>query len=109
MAHAISSEIIVQSGVIAGTGIRVYTAWEPSGLMGAHSTITTIGGKWYGKIGSNPDRAIYDHLPVGQERFDAVEAAYQAQYERAYQAIREANPTLAGDERDGEIIVREGK
>ena len=101
MAHAISSEIIVQSGVIAGTGIRVYTAWEPSGLMGEHSTITTIGGKWYGKIGSNPDRVIYDHLPVGQERFDAVEAAYQA--------IREANPTLAGDERDGEIIVREGK
>lgn len=70
---------------------RIFTAWEPSEIAGRHSTITTIDGRWYGRIGTGPDRKLYEHLPVGEERSEAVKKAYEAEYERAYKAIRAAH------------------
>lgn len=68
-------------------GRIVFTAWEPSTITGEHSTITTIGGVWYGQIGTNPDRATYEHLPVGDARSQAVNAAYEAKRREAVAAI----------------------
>lgn len=80
---------------ILGTQLDVYTAWEPSIIAGNHSTITFFEDKCYGKIGTNPDKTLYEKYPPGtQERFDMVNKAYEEQYNRAYELIYQEYPQL---------------
>lgn len=94
--------------MIIGTPTVVYTAWEPSELVGRHSTVTTYAGEWYGCIGTDPEKSLYDHVPVGEDRSMAVRDAYEQRYEVAYDAIIKAFPEAAGGRRSGgEITVRD--
>ena len=80
-----------------------YTAWVP---VGSHSSITFIGNQCYGKVGTDPDPALYDDLPVGQERSAAVQRAYDARYGVAYAAIIAEYPHAIDGARDsGEILI----
>lgn len=92
-----------------GPKVVTFTAWEPSEIAGSHGTITTIAGRWYGKIGTDPDPALFEHLVgASDERCVAVAAAYEARYQVAYTAIVRAFPEVAdgGVRSDGEITVR---
>lgn len=96
--------IIVKRFRIIGTNLIIYEAWEPSELMGRHSTVTFIGGKVWGRIGTDPDQSLFEHLPVGDDRSEAVRKAYQQRYQVAYDAIVEAFPEAdAGKRSMGEI------
>jgi hypothetical protein len=87
--------IIVHKYNIGCTNRIIYNAWEPSTITGNHSTITTFDGKWYGRIGTNPDKSMFSHLePCSIERHHAVNKAYQQQYDRAIKYIKEAYPEL---------------
>ncbi len=72
-----------------------YDAWTPIdsiGIDNPYSTITSVGGKYYGRIGTN--RTTTDRA---------------ADHKRAYDYIRGAFPTLAGGtEQDGQIISTQG-
>jgi hypothetical protein len=95
---------------IIGTNIVVFSAWEPSVLMGAHSNLTSDGnGNWIGRIGTNRNLpSEIETLPPGSDaRIDAVRGWYDAQYERAYNLIITAHPEAAnGTRRSGEIEIR---
>lgn len=102
-----ATTIIAHRFGIIGTTTVVYQAWEPSTMMGRHSTVTFFDGECYGRIGTDPDGSKFDHLPVGEERFAAVAAAYDERYQLAYAAILEAFPEAAdGEPADGEITVQ---
>jgi hypothetical protein len=75
---------------IIGTLTVVYSAWEPSVVMGRHTTISHLGGtQCYGRIGTLVD---------GTTR--------QEQYRRAYRLIIDRHPEAAAGTRDaGEIIL----
>tara|TARA_Y100000310_G_C20209240_1_gene590539 strand:+ start:76 stop:468 length:393 start_codon:yes stop_codon:yes gene_type:complete len=85
--------IVERVEMSSGTTAR-YTAWLPaeSPLSGRASTITHIDGFWYGRIGTDPDSASYENLPVGEERSAAVQAAYEARHALAYDLIHRAQP-----------------
>jgi len=101
------SNVWVRKIQIIGTKLYVYSAWEPTELLGRHRTIThRDDDQCFGRIGCDPDPALYDHLPVGPERTKAVTAAYEARYQVAYAAILGAYPEAAkGTKRSGEIEV----
>jgi hypothetical protein len=96
---------IVDKFSVGGTNIIVYNAWEPSGVFGEHSTITTFDGEWYGRIGTKRLSPEVEKLPAGsKERIDAVGKAFEEQYEEAYRLIEEAYPESAnGKHTMGEI------
>ena len=89
-------DTIIQSHRIGGTCSVVFSAWEP---RRDHSTITTNpdGPGFIGRIGTDPDHSTFDHLPVGDARSEAVQAAYSSRYSAAYAAILAANPYLSDD------------
>ena len=92
--------IIVHKFNIGCTHRFVYNAWEPSSYFGNHSTVTSFNGKCYGRIGTNPDKSLFEHLePCSLDRHHAVNNAYQQQYDRAIKYINEAYP----ETRDGQI------
>jgi len=98
----------VQRTKILTTNFEIFSAWEPSTIAGEHRTITFFDGKCFGQIGSNPDPKIYNHLPVGEERFQAVRTAYEQQYNRAYDLIYEQFPELLNidhKKESGEIVI----
>ena len=75
---------------IIGTNTCDYSAWEPTAIMGRHSSITTFGPggdpfhgrqRWYGRIGSRPLPARIDRIPAGPERSRAVDR-FQARQDR---------------------------
>lgn len=102
--------IAVKRFQIATTTTIVHQAWEPSTIRGPHSSVTTIDGSWYGRIGTDPDPGLYNHLPVGPERSAAVKAAYAQRYAVAYAAIIACFPETAdGIKSDGEIITKAGE
>lgn len=92
---------------IIGLDLVVFSAWKRDvGVMGKYRTITHVDdGTYSGKIGSCEilDPRI-DSIPVGPDRFLAVDLHYARQYRRAYAIIRSQFPTLEGTERDGEIL-----
>ena len=102
-------DFMVRKIVVIGTRIAYYSAWRPiDSILGSPcSTIPHIDGRgWFGRIGTDPDGALYGHLPVGEERFAAVERAYQDRFGVAYALIKQAMPeTASGRERDGEIMI----
>jgi hypothetical protein len=84
---------IVERYGIIGTTATVYRAYRPSSVAGAHSSITTIGGAWYGDVATERPPADVDSLPPrSTERFAAVSNWYAAKHEEAYRLIFAAYP-----------------
>ena len=99
---------------IIGTTAVYYTAWEPTELAGRHSSITTRQGSpfgtWLGQIGTDPDPALFNHLPsMTDERIKECRKAYEERYAVAYEMIYEAWPELrtTGRAKDGEVMREE--
>lgn len=97
---------------IIGTGLWIADAWElvDGGMLDCgFSTITFVDHQLYGRIGTNPDKAKYAHLPpYSKDRSDACMAAFNEIYEQAYKLIFEAFPELRamGHKRSmGEVMV----
>lgn len=87
--------VVVRATRIIGTKLVVFSAWEPSAMMGKHRTITTFDGdsEWYGQIGSRPLPADIEVLKGGSpERSEALRQFRQAQQIEAFGAIRAAFP-----------------
>ena len=90
---------IVEAYEIIGSPIFTIKAWRPLqtgtrewvSMDGLYpKTVTHFNGLAYGRIGSDPNGALFDHLPVGEARLDAVEKAYHERYHAAYGRILEA-------------------
>ena len=87
---------------ILGTNTYIFSAWEPTTLKGtnhtpiipSHSTITTINGQWYGRIGTREITPELNSIPVGLERFEKMKEYREGQYNEAYQAILTEYPEL---------------
>lgn len=105
--------ILVERSGIIGTRAIVYAAYIPSpkGVFGTGRgcTIQRFGDQWYVRVGTDPDPALFDHLPaMTAERVKAATAAHDARYEAAYAAILSAYPEAANGRRDmGEITVEQ--
>lgn len=85
--------VVVRATRTIGTMVVVFSAWEPSAMMGKHSTITTFDGEWYGQIGSRPLPTYIELLKGGSpERSEALRQFRQAQQIEAFGAIRAAFP-----------------
>ena len=98
---------VIEKYSIFTTDFVVYCVWEPSAIMWRHSTITTINGKWYGRIGSRPLPPEMDKIPVGPERLAAVRKWQEDQYQEAYNLIIGAFPEAQAGSRDmGEITLK---
>ena len=97
--------VVVHRYSVAGTrGLVVYAAYEASSYFGPHSSLFTIDGQTCGTLPSRRLPTEIDALPVGQERFDAVDAFRHANEAEAYAAIVLAFPEAAeGQRRSGEI------
>lgn len=86
---------IVKRYQIIGTDTHVHGVWERMGGMGSHSTITTVNGEWYGRIGTRRLPAWMDALPaMSAERSRIVGEWHDAQYAQAYEMILAAFPEL---------------
>lgn len=84
---------IVHRFAILTTSLVHYDVWEPSKMMGAHSTITVINGSWYGSVTSRPLPAELDALTPGSEgRIKAVTAWQDANYALAEALIKATFP-----------------
>lgn len=115
------AEYMAECGQIIGTSCAYATAWRrlEGGLLNPHGfgALTYTDGPdgdvgsgkalLWGRLGTGPDKALFDDLPAGsQERVDACRAAYEAQYQEAYRLIYEAFPwlrTIPHKESAGEI------
>lgn len=98
---------VVKKYSVAATDLLVYDAWEPSAIMGRHSTITTIEGRWYGRVGTRYLTPDVEALPPGDERSRVVGKWHEDQYEEAYRLIIQAFPeATAGKRSMGEITLR---
>lgn len=108
-----NKEVVLPSGItvckncIIGSEVSVYSAWVeiPKGKNHMWGTHMTFNNKWYGRIGTDPDRSKYIDLPVGLERTKEVARAYRERFELAYEAILEAFPGIQGARLNGEIEV----
>ncbi len=98
---------VVHKYNIIGTRLIVYNAWEPSSVMGKHSTITTIDGKWYGRLGTSQVPPDINALPAGSdERIKAVRTYFDKEETEAYRIVIEAFPEAAAGTRDmGDIEI----
>lgn len=97
--------VIVHKSAIGGTAsLVVYTAYEASSYFGPHSSLFTIDGQTCGSLQSRRLPKEIDAIPVGQARFDAVDAFRHANENQAYTAIIAAFPEAADGRRvNGEI------
>lgn len=92
---SLAGGVIIQGCMIAGTSYAVFSAYKPieSPMNSDASTITTINGKWHGRIGSDPDQDRFKHLKVGTDaRSKAVADAYAERYASAVRLIKAAFP-----------------
>ncbi len=98
----------VQVTNIIGTRLVVCTAWEPK-IDRQHSTITTIGGNWYGAVNSRFDEDKFAHLGSWtDERVEQVTAYQTEQKDRAYRIIEKRinfPDDLPVRKRSGEIEI----
>lgn len=106
MAQNVATKVRVLETKVIG-GLRIFSAWMPGTVRGPAHTIATIDESWYGQIGTDVDPALYAHLPARSiERSRAYNAAKDARYAIAYEAILEAHPELSGCQKDsGEIVT----
>lgn len=85
-----------------------YSAWEPEHRdYGKHSTLTTLDGATYGRIGTRALPPAIEALGLGtDERWAAVKEWHRTQDEEAYALILAAYPEAQdGHRSDGEIWV----
>lgn len=85
---------VVRRYNIIGTRVWIHDVYEPTGpLMNeqAHSTITTINGRRYGKIGTRP---FNGRIPAGDGRFCLPAEHYAAQSIEAQALIRFVYPNI---------------
>lgn len=77
-------------------GRKAYTAWErQDGVACGHSTITTIDGVWFGRIGTRRLPAHLEALPaMTEERLEAVREWQRGEYAEAYDLIYAEHPWL---------------
>lgn len=107
----ISEFVSLESGMIAHrfsiacTSRIAYEVYEPSQCGGAHSSITTIDGKWYGTLTTRPLPPEIDALPGyrpgfwPEERIAAVDAFHAELEQQAEAIIRQTFPQdFAGEE-----------
>jgi hypothetical protein len=102
---------------IIGTNLFVHEVYEPSPSNGAHfaSHHSLMSGSTYGqpgtlgKVGTRDLPADIDALPArSDERYHAVRAFHQAQYDEAYALILRAFPDAATGRRDmGDVMTHE--
>lgn len=80
-----------------------YSVWEKGEVVYTHSTITSFGGgkevgqgngptQWYGRLGTRELSKDINSIPVGPERYKAVDIWHNAQYNLAYDLINKAFP-----------------
>ena len=109
--RTIGSRIVRKTQIAGGGNWTSFSVWEPTSVGGSgghsHSTITTIDGKWYGRLGTQALPAELDALPaLTNERIDAVQAHYDRLYLEAYTLIETAFPSAAaGRQSMGEIDI----
>ena len=102
---------VVRKYSVGATDLIVYEAWEPSARSRRlepvnHSTITTIEGQWYGRIGTRYLPPEIEALPRGDERYRAVGKWHEDQYEESYRLIIQAFPEAGAGKRSmGEITL----
>ena len=111
-------EIVVQRSRMGGysgtdTEVYVYSAFvpTPSIMGGPFSTVTTIGEKWYGQLGTERQLpAALEALPArSEERYTAVSEWHKLKHDQAYLVIEQAFPeTLGGSHEMGRIYVTLG-
>jgi hypothetical protein len=103
------NDFIIKRTPILTTTTVVYSAWERSaGICGQHSTVTSDDDGWLGRVGTRALTPELAALPQGRERWDAVDAYHEEQYQAAYAAIVAAHPEAAEGKRDmGEIVIYE--
>jgi hypothetical protein len=106
-----ATDIRVTATDIIGTGIRVFSAWEPSKIgTGGHGTIRSFDGAapgWFGRVGTGPLPSDLDALPAySDERIAAVSSWLLSEYDRAYAAIMEQHPEAGSGRRSmGQVEV----
>lgn len=107
--------LTVEKFNVIGTDLWIFQAWEPSGRAAngrpwRHSSLTTIDAcceQTMGKVGTRDLTPELEALPAySEERFAAVTAWHEAQYQEAYTAILAAFPEAAlGRRSDGSVTV----
>lgn len=101
---------VTATKLISGRQIT-FEAWEaaPEPFRGKYSTIRHFDDGWFGRIGTDPDRSMFEHLDwCTAERVEAVKAAYEIRAQVAYAAILQAYPEAAlGVRNAGAIVVRQ--
>lgn len=94
--------------ILGGGDYWVYEVWEVSPPLNdhggpiscaekgvrAHSSITLIDGRWYGKLGSRPLPVWMDELltPMSEDRSRMVSQYHEVNYSQAYELIVQAFP-----------------
>lgn len=101
----VGSIIVIKHRSVGGG--YVFGAYEPSSIMGKHSTILHVEGQCYGAVGTRRLPAEIEALPVGLKRSAACDAFRKANVEEAYVAILMAYPEASEGTRvwNGEIEV----
>jgi len=102
--------VIVRRYSILSSPTVVYDVFEPKA---GHSTITTIDGRWMGRIGTGSLPSELESLtPMSKERQYRVSEWLKEQYQRAYDLILIAYPHLGSIEyraNMGDITTTEGQ
>lgn len=100
-----TTTVVVQRTPIGCSDVVVFSAWVASDITG-YSTVTTIGGRWHGRLGTERLPAELERLR-GKERWKRVNAWQRERYADAYAAILEQRPEAAEGRGDmGEIEIR---
>lgn len=108
-------DYLIQMTKVIGTHTVVFTAWRPDPLQEDEGgrfhrcgTICYEEERWWGRIGTGPDNSKFAGMPVGDERTRAVQAAYNVEYQLAYQLILSVHPEVRSGKHDmGEIRIHE--
>lgn len=99
---------IAQRTNIIGTRLWVYKVWEHSSVLdGGHSTITSFGRDWYGRIGTRRITQEINAIAVGPVRFKACDEWRREQARQAEALIHEAFAETRGHKANtyGEIEI----
>ena len=89
-----TKDLVVNAYRIIATDFVVIQACEP---CNGHSTLQTFDGKSYGRIGSRKLPHDIDLLPgMSEERYVAVKAWHDREYQEAYDTIEALFPEVKG-------------
>lgn len=100
--------VIVTRTNIITTDVHIYAAWEPSSVIGPHSSLMVHNAQWYGRISSRKlPRHLEDLKPLSNRRFVGVRKWQIQQDQESYEYILAAFPELKGKRSMGEIHTQE--